>query len=112
MCHFNFHSKDHFTNDQYEQNRSDGRRKLKPNAISSIFVYNQPLIKQRKPPKQRITNSRQEKRIQKELEKTAVIEPENMEESAVYTLHHGSVAEQLDILVDNQENIPDQCFQL
>ncbi|RLU18372.1 hypothetical protein DMN91_008729 [Ooceraea biroi] len=29
----------HFTPDQYEQNRIDGRRKLKPNAVPSIFRH-------------------------------------------------------------------------
>ncbi|XP_075721817.1 uncharacterized protein LOC142765131 [Rhipicephalus microplus] len=42
----------HFEENNYEQHRADGWKKLKPNAVPTLFTF-KPLPKERKPPKER-----------------------------------------------------------
>ncbi|XP_077550820.1 uncharacterized protein LOC144164188 [Haemaphysalis longicornis] len=45
-------SQAHFEEDSFEQNRADGWKKLKPNAVPTVFSF-RPLPRHRKAPKQR-----------------------------------------------------------
>lgn len=46
----------HFEENNYEQHRADGWKKLKPNAVPALFPF-KPLPKERKPPKERTVPS-------------------------------------------------------
>ncbi|XP_040077792.1 peroxynitrite isomerase THAP4 [Ixodes scapularis] len=44
---------DHFTPDAFERHRADGKRKLKPNAVPSVFAPFKPRTHARRPPRQK-----------------------------------------------------------
>ncbi|XP_077553405.1 uncharacterized protein LOC144168259 [Haemaphysalis longicornis] len=54
----------HFEENNYEQHRADGWKKLKPNAVPTLFTF-KPLPKQRKPPKERTVPSPSSKETNK-----------------------------------------------
>lgn len=63
-----YYLQEHFEENQFEQNRADGRRKLKPNVTPTIFkVPNPPKPRSRRRILKRHTASTQGKHISKQI---------------------------------------------